>query len=87
MKKIIKIRETIEKEIEIEFPFITLDKEMQRYYFNYANDKCIYFSSSTNSIIHSSLSNEGLEFEPIRKEDFFKVFDESMQIILDLLNK
>jgi hypothetical protein len=86
---IIKIKQTVqtEKEINIEFPYVTFDNENKKYFFNYDLNKCIEFSLYTNSIFHSRYSNDGLEFPEIRKEDFFKAFDENLQELLIILNK
>jgi hypothetical protein len=87
MKKTITIRKIVTEEKEITFPFVTLDREMDRIYFNYAPDKCVYLSTATKSIIHSSLSNEGLEFEEIRPEYFYQELDKNIAFILDKLQK
>jgi len=86
---IIKVRTTVqtEKEINIEFPFVTFDKEDQKYFFNYEENKCIQINIHTNTIFHSRFSNEGIEFTEIKKEEFFKAFDENLQTILNILNK
>jgi hypothetical protein len=86
---IIKIKQTVqtEKEININFPFITYDVLDNKYYYNYDYLHCIQVNKSTNTIFHSRFSNEGLEFTEIRKEDFFKAFDENLQELLTILNK
>jgi hypothetical protein len=86
---IIKVKQTvqIEKELNIEFPFITFDQEDKKYFFNYEINKCIQISLYTSSIFHSRYSNDGLEFQEIRKEEFFKAFDLNLQNLLEILNK
>jgi hypothetical protein len=86
---IIKIKQTqtIEKEINIEFPFITYDNEDKKYFFNYEENKCIQINMNTNTIFHSRFSNEGLQFSEISKTMFYNAFDKNMQELLDILNK
>jgi hypothetical protein len=86
---IIKIKQTVrtEKEINIEFPFITFDKEDNKFFFNYELNKCIQVNKNTNTIFHSRFSNEGLEFQEIKKEIFYSAFDENLQELLRILNK
>jgi hypothetical protein len=86
---IITIRETqtIERELNIEFPFITYDKENFKYFFNYDINKCIEINLNTNTIFSSRYSNEGLQFEQISKEKFYAAFDENLKELLQILNK
>lgn len=52
---IIKIKQTqtIEKELNIEFPFVTYDSIDNKYFFNYELNKCIQINMNTNTIFHS----------------------------------
>ena len=86
---IIKVRttQTTEKEINIEFPFITFDNEEQKYFYNYEFNKCIQLSYQTGSILHTRYSNEGLNFPQINKEIFYRIFDNNLQILLNIINK
>lgn len=86
---IIKIKQTqtIEKELNIEFPFVTYDSIDNKYFFNYELNKCIQINMNTNTIFHSRFSNEGLEFQEIYKESFYKAFDENIQTLLNILEK
>lgn len=86
---IIKVRTTTttEKEINIEFPFVTFDKVGNKYYYNSDENKCIILNLNTSSILNLHYSNEGFEFEQIKKELFFVAFDSNMQNLLNILNK
>lgn len=86
---IIKVRQTTltEKEIEINFPYCTYDKQNNRFYYNYDLNKCITISQDTNSILHTRYSNEGLNFYEIPRESFFVAFDENLKDLLNILNK
>jgi hypothetical protein len=86
---IIKVKQTqtTEKEININFPYVTFDIEGQKYFYNYDLNKCIQLGYMTNSILHFSTFNEGLEFPEVSKETFYKVFDTNMQELLNILNK
>jgi hypothetical protein len=86
---IIKIKQTVqtEKEINIEFPFVTYDSIDNKYFFNYELNKCIQINMNTNTIFHSRFSNEGLEFQEIYKEIFYSAFDKNLQELLNILNK
>jgi len=42
---------------------------------------------NTGSILNLHYSNEGFEFEQIKKELFFVAFDENLQTLLNILNK
>lgn len=83
----IKQTTTTEKEVNIDFPFFTYDDYSNRFYMNYEHLKCVQISRDTNSILHSKYSNDGLEFREIKKEEFFKAFDENLQTLLTILNK
>ena len=67
---IIKVRttQTTEKEINIEFPFVTFDKLENKYYYNSDENKCMILNLNTGSILNLHYSNEGFEFEQIKKE-------------------
>ena len=54
---------------------------------NYELNKCIQISKDTNSILHFSTFNEGLEFKEISKTSFYNSFDSNMQELLTILNK
>jgi hypothetical protein len=86
---IIKVRttQTTEKEINIEFPFVTFDKLENKYYYNSDENKCMILNLNTGSILNLHYSNEGFEFEQIKKELFFVAFDSNMQNLLNILNK
>lgn len=86
---IIKVKQTTttEKEIEINFPYVTFDVSEQKYFFNYEFNKCITLSYQTSSILHSRYSNEGLNFPQITKELFYSSFDSNLQYLLNILNK
>ena len=86
---IIKVKQTVqtEKEINIEFPYITLDRDQNRFFYNYDIDKCITVSQDTNSILHTRYSNEGLEYEQISEFRFFAAFDNNLKVLLSKLNK
>ena len=86
---IIKIKQTVqtEKEINIEFPYCTYDKENNKFFYNYDLDKCITVSQDTKSILHTRYSNEGLDFYEIPKESFFVAFDENLQDLLEIFKK
>jgi hypothetical protein len=86
---IIKVRttQTIEKEININFPFVTFDKLENKYYYNSDENKCMILNLNTGSILNLHYSNEGFEFEQIKKELFFVAFDSNMQTLLNILNK
>jgi hypothetical protein len=86
---IIKIKQTTttEKEIEINFPYFTFDDSTNKFYMNYELNKCIQISKDTNSILHFSTFNDGLEFKEISKTSFYNSFDSNMQELLTILNK
>jgi len=86
---ILKVRttQTTEKEINIEFPFVTFDKLENKYYYNSDENKCMILNLNTGSILNLHYSNEGFEFEQIKKELFFVAFDENLQTLLNILNK
>jgi hypothetical protein len=86
---IIKVKQTTttEKEIEINFPYVTFDITEQKYFYNYEFNKCIQLSYQTGSIIHTRYSNEGLTFPQISKEIFYSSFDSNLQFLLNILNK
>jgi len=86
---IIKVKTTVqtEKEININFPYVTFDNEGQKYFYNYDLNKCIQLSYQTGSILHFTTFNEGLEFPEVSKEIFFKIFDENLNTLLNILNK
>lgn len=73
--------------MNIEFPFFTFDDYSNRFYMNYDENKCICISRDTNAILHFRCTNDGLEFREIKKEEFFKAFDENLQTLLNILNK
>ena len=41
----------------------------------------------TGSILNLHFQNDGLEFQEISKETFYKAFDENIQTLLNILNK
>lgn len=86
---ILKIKQTTttEKEIEINFPYVTYDSSCKRYYFNHAENKCIILNMETKSILNLSYNNDGLEFPEARKENFFNDFDLNLQELLTMINK
>jgi hypothetical protein len=86
---IIKVKQTvqIEKEIEINFPFITYDKIENKYFFNSAENKVMILNLTTGSILNLHYSNDGLEYPEVKKEEFFKAFDLNLQNLLEILNK
>ena len=83
----IKETKTTTREINIEFPFTTHDKEDNKYFFNYDMNKCIVINLNTNTIFSYRYSNEGLQFEQISKEKFYAAFDENLKELLQILNK
>ena len=86
---IIKIKQTTttEREIEINFPLYTFDESTNKYYYNYAENKCMILDINYKSINIWEFSNYGLQFEEIKKETFFRAFDSNMNTILNILNK
>lgn len=86
---ILKIKETVqtEREININFPYVTFDNEEQKYFYNYELNKCIQLSFYTGSILHFTTFNDGLEFPEINKEIFYRIFDNNLQILLNIINK
>ena len=86
---IIKVRttQTTEKEINIEFPFVTFDRTENKFYFNSDINKCMILNCQTGSILNLHFQNDGLEFQEISKETFYKAFDENIQTLLNILNK
>ena len=86
---IIKVKETVttEREIEINFPLYTYDEKTNKFFYNYAEKKCITIDLKYNSIQNWSYFNEGLEFKEIKKDTFFRAFDSNMNTILEILNK
>jgi|GWRWMinimDraft_9_1066018.scaffolds.fasta_scaffold00058_4 hypothetical protein len=86
---IIKVKQTVqtEKEININFPYVTFDRTENKFYFNSDINKCMILNYQTGSILNLHFQNDGLEFQEISKETFYKAFDENMQTLLNLLNK
>ena len=86
---IIKIKQTTttEREIEINLPLYTFDKLRNQYFYNYAEKKCMILDLNYNSIQNWKHTNDGLEFEEIKKETFYLAFDSNIQNILEILNK
>lgn len=86
---IIKVKETTttEREIEINLPLYTYDKETNKYYYNYTENKCMILDINFKSINNWEFSNYGLQFEEIKKETFYLAFDSNIQNILEILNK
>ncbi len=74
-------------EKEIEFPYITRNNESNSFYYNYAPDKCITIFCETGSIIYSHFGNQGIDFEQVRPEEFYKAFDNLLKTILLDINK
>jgi len=87
MKKTITIRKIVTEEKEITFPCVTINRTTGGMYFNYEPDKCIYLNTETMSIINSSLDNDGLQYEEIRPEEFYKELDKNIAFFLDKLQK
>ena len=86
---IIKVKETTttEREIEINFPLFTYDESTNKYYYNYAEKKCIVINLNYKAIQNWEYLNEGLEYRQISKELFFAAFDENLKEILTILNQ
>ena len=86
---IIKIKKTVqtEKEININFPYVTFDRTENKFYFNSDFKKCMILNYETGSILNLHFQNDGLEFPEITTETFYKAFDENLQNLLEILNK
>ena len=86
---IIKVKETTttEREIEINFPLFTYDETTNKYYYNYAEKKCIVINLNYNAIQNWEYLNEGLEYRQISKKLFFAAFDVNLKKILTILNQ
>ena len=86
---IITIKQTVqtEKEINVNFPYVTFDKTENKFYFNSDINKCMILNYQTGSILNLHFQNDGLEFPEISKETFYKAFDENIQTLLNILNK
>ena len=83
---IITIKQTVqtEKEINVNFPYVTFDKTENKFYFNSDINKCMILNYQTGSILNLHFQNDGLEFPEISKETFYKAFDENIQTLLEL---
>lgn len=84
-KKTIRVIVTTIKEVEINFPYITYDSSIETYYYNYKENSCIIINS--NRIEHMANINFGLEYPEVKKEEVFKVMDNTILSITEALNK
>ena len=83
MKKI--IYKVIESEIEINFPYITINTDTKNIYCNYQENKCIKINSHTNNIEHINC-NLGLEHDPVSFNDFHLNYGAILQFYFDIFN-
>jgi hypothetical protein len=83
MKKI--IYKTIEVEVEISFPFVTINTDSKNIYFNFAENKCIKINSDTNSIEYIKC-NLGFEYSQISTNDFHLNYGAILQFYFDIFN-
>jgi hypothetical protein len=75
----------IEQEIDVTFPFITINIDTKNIYFNYQENRCIKINSDTNSIEHSKC-NYGIEYEEITLNDFHLNYGTIIQFYFDIFN-
>lgn len=82
---IIKINTIVTTEKEISFPYITFDKSIQTYYYNYKENSCIVISE--NRIEHYKYCNYGLDLPEEKMEVAFNCMDCTILTITEALNK
>jgi len=81
----IKVTTTTTTEKEIHFPYITFYEGIQTYYYNFKENGCIVISNKEVSILENI--NFGLEHPEVKKEEVFKVMDQTILRITEALNK
>ena len=79
------IFKTIEVEVEVSFPFVTINTDSKNIYFNYAESRCIKINSDSNSI-ELIKCNLGFEYVQISTNDFHLSYGTILQNYFDIFN-
>jgi len=82
---IIQVVTTVTTEKEINFPYVTFNKVLNTYYYNYKENSCIIIKDY--SIEHYDSINCGLDQPEVKPEKAFKQMDSTILMITEALNK
>ena len=81
---IIQVVTTVTTKKEINFPYVTFNEVLNKYYYNYTEGSCIII---TNTGIEFLNSNFGFDYTEVKKEEAFKMMDSTILMITEALNK
>jgi len=81
---IIQVVTTVTTEKEINFPYVTFNEVLEKYYYNHTKGSCIII---TNDRIELLNSNFGFDYPEVKKEEAFKMMDSTILAITEALNK
>jgi hypothetical protein len=82
---IIQVVTTVTTEKEINFPYVTFNEVLNKYYYNYKESSCIIIKE--HSIEHYDSINCGLEYPEVKPAEAFKLMDQTILMITEALNK
>jgi len=81
---IIQVVTTVTTEKEINFPYVTFNEVLNKYYYNHTEGSCIII---TNIGIEFLNINLGFDYPEVKKEEAFKLMDQTILTITEALNK
>jgi hypothetical protein len=81
---LIKVTTTTTTEREINFPYVTFNEVLEKYYYNHTEGSCIVI---TNKGIEFLGANLGFDYPEVKKEEAFKLMDQTILAITEALNK
>ena len=81
---IIQVVTTVTTEKEINFPYVTFNEVLNKYYYNYKEGGCIFI---TNTGIEFFNANLGFDYPEVKPTEAFKLMDQTILMITEALNK
>jgi len=80
----IKVTTTVTTEKEINFPYVTFNEVLEKYYYNHTEGGCIVITSTGVEFLNCNLGFDNPEVKP---EEAFKLMDLTILKITEALNK